>query len=71
MENLENLECLIIDNFDNNINEEIFYSLLNQSKQLDNYILINSQVSIKDFSFRLEANHPLGALFLNIENYLL
>ena len=69
LENLENLECLIIDNFDNNINEEIFYSLLNQSKQLDNYILINSQVSIKDFSFRLEdlKSRVNSFLYLGIE----
>ena len=69
LENLENLECLIIDNFDNNINEEIFYSLLNQSKQLDNYILINSQVSIKDFSFRLKdlKSRVNSFLYLGIE----
>ena len=69
LENLENLECLIIDNFDNNINEEIFYSLLNQSKQLDNYILINSQVSIKDFSFILKdlKSRVNSFLYLGIE----
>ena len=33
--NLNSFECLIIDNFDNNINENLFYSVLNQSKQLD------------------------------------
>ena len=41
-----NLDCLIIDNFDNNIEEKLFYSILNQSKQLDNYIVINSTVPI-------------------------
>ena len=40
--NLNNIDCLIIDNFENNIDEKLFYSILNQSKQLDNYILINS-----------------------------
>ena len=69
LENLVNLECLIIDNFDNNINEKIFYSLLNQSKQLDNYILINSQVAINNFSFRLEdlKSRINSFLFLGIE----
>ena len=31
---LENLECLIIDNYKNNIDPNTFYSLLNHSKQL-------------------------------------
>ena len=54
IENLNTLECLIIDNFDNDINEKMFYSILNQSKQLDNYVLINSISSIKNNSFKLE-----------------
>ena len=42
IEDLSHLDCLIIDNYDNNIDEKLFYSILNQIKQLDNYILINS-----------------------------
>ena len=42
---LENLECLIIDNYKNNIDPNTFYSLLNHSKQLENYILINDDYS--------------------------
>ena len=44
---LENFSCIIIDNYENNISETLLYSLLNQSKQLDNYILINSINSLK------------------------
>ena len=51
--NLENIECLIIDNFNNNINQKLLYSVLNQSKQLENYILINSKKPIKSFKFSL------------------
>ncbi len=51
---LVNFECLIIDNFKNNIEEKIFYSILNESKQLDKYVVINSNNSIKDFSFKLK-----------------
>ena len=51
---LNNLDCLIIDNFNNNIDEKILYSILNQSKQLDNYLLINSIPSIKNVNFKLE-----------------
>ena len=51
---LENFKCIIIDNYENNISETLLYSLLNQSKQVDNYILINSKNSLKEMSFELE-----------------
>ena len=51
---MNNLDCLIIDNFNNNIDEKLLYTILNQSKQLDNYILINSINSIKGLSLQLE-----------------
>ena len=44
---------MIIDSFNNNIDEKLFYSILNQSKQLDNYILINSIEVIKNEKFKL------------------
>ena len=53
IEELHDLECLIIDSFQNNIEEKLFYSILNQSKQLDNYIVINSMPTIKEFNFNL------------------
>ena len=54
IDNLNNLDCLIIDEFENNIEENLFYSILNHSKQLDNYILINSSTSLKNNSFNLK-----------------
>ena len=54
IENLNRLDCLIIDSFNNNIDEKLLYSILNQSKQLENYILINSVPPIKDINFELE-----------------
>ena len=51
---LNDIECLIIDNFNNNIKEGLVYSILNQSKQLNNYVLINSNYSIKNINFNLE-----------------
>ena len=54
IKDLIKLDCLIIDNFNNDIDEKILYSILNQSKQLNNYILINSIPSIKNISFKLE-----------------
>ena len=53
VENLSDVNCLIIDDFNNNIDENIFYSILNQSKQLDNYVLVNSLTSIKNTNFNL------------------
>ena len=54
VEELNHLDCLIIDNYENNIDEKLFYSILNQSKQLENYILINSITSIKELTFELK-----------------
>ena len=39
---LEKFNCLIIDNYNNNIDENILYTILNQSKQIDRYIVVNS-----------------------------
>ena len=47
---IEKLDCLIIDNYKKNIDEKIFYSLLNHLKQLDKYFVINS-------IFNLETPH--------------
>ena len=54
IERLEDFECLIIDNYNNNIKEELFYSILNQSKQLENYIVVNTIPSIRKFNFVLK-----------------
>ena len=54
VKDLINYECLIIDSFDNNIDEKLLYTILNQSKQLNNYVLINSIPSIKNINFKLE-----------------
>ena len=62
---INQIKCLIIDNFENNIEEKLFYSILNQSKQLDNFIVINSKVPIKKKLSCLKIfNHELIVLFL-------
>ena len=50
----EKFDCLIIENFKNNIDEKIFYSILNQSKQLENYVVLNSITPVKNINFELE-----------------
>ena len=54
IQSLNNLDCLIIDNYSSNIEEKLLYSILNQSKQLDNYILINSLSPLKKIKFNLK-----------------
>ena len=54
IQDFNNIDCLIIDSFDNNIDENLLYSILNQSKQLEKFILINSIQSINKTEFKLE-----------------
>ena len=54
MQELSDLDCLIIDNYENNIDEKLFYSILNQSKQLNNHIIVNSILPIKKLNFFLK-----------------
>ena len=64
IQDLSNFDCLIIDNFSNNIDEKLFYSILNQSKQLENYLVINSVLPIK------ELNHDLRDLQSRINSFV-
>ena len=38
LDKLNKIDCLIIENYNNQIEEKLFYSVLNEAKQLDNYI---------------------------------
>jgi len=62
----EKLDCLIIDNYENNIDEKIFYSILNQSKQLDSYVVINSIFPIGDIKFELKDLKSRAESFVNL-----
>ena len=66
---LINYECLIIDDYNENIDEKLLYSILNQAKQLDSYVLINSYKSIKNFNFNLkDLNSRISSfVFIGIE----
>ena len=46
-------DCLIIDDYNNNIEEKLFYSILNQSHQSNQYVIVNSLQSIKLSSVKL------------------
>ena len=62
----EKLDCLIIDNYEKNIDEEILYSILNQSKQLDSYVVINSIMPIKSIQFELKDLKSRADSFVNL-----
>ncbi len=62
----DQLDCLIIDNYEKNINEKIFYSILNQSKQLDTYVVLNSNFPLKDMEFDLKDLQSRARSFLNL-----
>ena len=62
----DKLECLIIDNYGGNIDERVFYSMLNQFKQLEKYIVINSILPIKDIDFELPDLKSRTKSFMNL-----
>ena len=64
--NFEKIECLIIDNYEKNIDEKILYSILNQSKQLNRYVVLNSILPIKDINFKLQDLESRAKSFINL-----
>ena len=54
IEELNDVDCLIIDSYQNNVDEKLLYSILNQSKQLDNYVVINSALPMKKFAYNIK-----------------
>ena len=57
---------MIIDNYESNIDEKLFYSILNQSKQLDIYVVVNSILPIKDINFVLKDLKSRAESFVNL-----
>ena len=66
IQELNNFDCLIIESYNNNIEEKLLYSILNQSKQLENFILINSTLSIKNLKYDLKDLQSRIASFVYI-----
>ena len=63
---LENYQCLVIENFENNINENLLYSSINHIKQLDKCIIITSRKSIRDLNVKLSDLKSRFDSFLNL-----
>ena len=63
---IEKYECLLIENYQNNIEENLFYSSLNHIKQLNKNIIINSRTPIKDYDIKLKDLKSRIKSFLNL-----
>jgi len=63
-------ENLILDDFDDNVDEKLMYTLFNIADQDNKYILINSLVPINQIRFKLDdfASRARNCLFAKIEN---
>ena len=59
-------ECLIIDEYQNNVEEKLFYSLLNQCHLSNQYIIINSLKSIQAYDFKLNDLKSRIGSFVNV-----
>jgi chromosomal replication initiation ATPase DnaA len=47
-------ECLIIDNYENNIEENLLYTIINQTYQSNQYVIINSDQPISSLEIKLK-----------------
>ena len=50
---VEKFDCIVIENYDENINENFLYSFINQVKQYNKIIIINSSISLKNLKIDL------------------
>ena len=63
-------DCLIIDDFENNINERLIYSVFNIVDQDNKFLLVNSIKPLNEISFNLPdmSSRSKNCLFAKIEN---
>jgi len=59
-------ECLIIDEYKKNVEEKLFYSVLNQSHLSNQYIIINTSKPIQSFDVKLNDLKSRFQSFINI-----
>ena len=62
----EKLDCLIIDDYENNIEENFFYSILNHFKQLNTFVVVNSFLPIKNMKFKLKDLRSRAESFVSL-----
>jgi len=54
LEKIKIKKCIIVDHYEDNISENLLYSILNQAKQDGQYVLINSVNSVKKTTTKLK-----------------
>ena len=59
-------ECLIIDDFDNDIDENLLYSIINLANQDNKYLIISSPISLKKFKIKLKDLNSRFTSFIDI-----
>jgi chromosomal replication initiation ATPase DnaA len=64
--NIKKKECLIIDEYQNNLEEKLFYSILNHCFLSNKYIIINSLRPIQSFEVKLNDLKSRFDSFVNI-----
>ena len=63
---IKSKECLIVDEYKNNVDEKLFYSVLNQSHLSNQYIIINSLKPIQSFELKLNDLESRCDSFVNV-----
>ena len=64
---VEKFDCIVIENYNENINEKLLYSFINQVKQYNKIIVINSLKSLKNFQIDLDDLKSRLNSFLEIQ----
>ena len=59
-------ECLIIDDFDNDIDENLLYSIINLANQDNKYLIISSPISLKKFKIKLNDLNSRFTSFIEV-----
>ena len=59
-------ECLIIDDFDNDIDENLLYSIINLANQDNKYLIISSPISLKKFKIDLKDLNSRFTSFIEV-----
>ena len=59
-------ECLIIDDFDNDIEENLLYSIINFALQDNKYLIISSPISLKKFKIKLKDLNSRFTSFIEV-----
>ena len=59
-------ECLIIDDFKNEIDEKLFYTIINMGVQDNKYLIVSSLIPLKNFEIKLKDLRSRFTSFLEV-----